>query len=187
MPSSHARRLGAEVIVTDHHVPGESLPAALAVVNPHRLPPGHPLGTLPGVGVAYQVARVLDAETAERGLDLVALGTVADVATLTDDTRYLVQRGIEALRQTQRPGLQAIYEAAGLRAEGITEEHVGFVLGPRLNALGRLADASLGVELLTTKESAPRPAAGHRSGGPECPAAVADQAGDRCRSGPDRA
>jgi single-stranded-DNA-specific exonuclease len=149
---AQANALRAEVIVTDHHVPRESLPPAVAVVNPHRLPAGHPMATLPGVGVAYELARGLDPSMANRALDLVALGTVADVATLTGDARYLVQLGLEALRHTERPGLQAVYEAADLRPEGITEEHIGFVLGPRLNALGRLADASHGVELLTTTD-----------------------------------
>ena len=152
-PVAHARELGAEVIITDHHLPGPHLPDALAVVNPHRLPAGHPLLTLPGVGVAYQLVRALDSDLAEQSLDLVALGTVADVATLVGDTRYLVQRGLERLRHTERPGLRAIYEAAGLNPGGITEEHIGYVLGPRLNALGRLDDAAKGVELLTTRDS----------------------------------
>jgi single-stranded-DNA-specific exonuclease len=148
-----AHHLGAEVLITDHHVPGESLPPALAVVNPHRLPsPGHPLQALTGVGVAYELAQALNPAAAGRTLDLVALGMVADVATLTGDTRYLVQRGIQALRRTERPGLLAVYQAADLRAEGLTEEHIGFVLGPRLNALGRLANATEGVELLTTAD-----------------------------------
>ncbi len=148
----HANRLGAEVIVTDHHVLGTHLPPALAVVNPHRLPPGHPMRTLPGVGVAYELAKALAPTAADGALDLVAIGTVADVATLTGDARYLVQRGLVLLRRTERPGLQAVYRAANLRPEGITEEHISFVLGPRLNALGRLADATDGVHLLTTSD-----------------------------------
>lgn len=152
---AHANRLGAEVIITDHHVPGEDLPPAVAVINPHRLPAGHPMRPLAGVGVAYQLARTLDATTASRALDLVALGTVADVSILTGDNRYLVQRGLTALRHTHRLGLQAIYETADLRLEGLTEEHVGFVLAPRLNALGRIEDAdpAHGVELLTTGDA----------------------------------
>jgi single-stranded-DNA-specific exonuclease len=154
---AHANARGAEVIITDHHVPtdpgqGGGLPPALAVINPHRLPPGHPLGTLPGVGVAYELARALDPAAADRALDLVALGTVADVATLTGDARYVVQRGLEALRHTERPGLRAVYEAAEFNPEGLSEEHIGFVLAPRLNALGRLADAAGGVELLLTSD-----------------------------------
>jgi len=154
---AHANARGIEVIVTDHHVlgdpgQGEGLPPALAVINPHRLPPGHPLGTLPGVGVAYELARALDPDAADRALDLVALGTVADVATLTGDARYLVQRGLDALRHTARHGLRAVYEAAELDPEGLSEEHISFVLAPRLNALGRLADAAGGVELLLTSD-----------------------------------
>ena len=157
---AHANGLGAEVIVTDHHVPssasrgepGQRLPPALAVVNPHRLPPGHPMCPLTGVGVAYQLARALDPTLADRTLDLVALGTVGDVGTLTGDNRYLVQRGLDALRYSDRPGLQALYGTAELRPEGLTEEHISFVLAPRLNALGRVTDAAAadGVELLTT-------------------------------------
>jgi single-stranded-DNA-specific exonuclease len=149
---TRASQLGAEVIVTDHHVLGDRLPPALAVINPHRLPSGHPMGTLPGAGVAYELARSLNPTVAGRTLDLVALGTVADVATLTGDARYVVQRGLEALQATGRPGLRAVYQAADLRAEGVTEEHISFVLGPRLNALGRLDDAAKGVELLTTTD-----------------------------------
>lgn len=150
---ARANTLGAEVIITDHHTPGAELPAARAVINPHRLPEGHALGTLAGVGVAYELARGLDAAMADHALDLVALGSVADVATLTGDNRYLVQRGLQVLRHTGRVGLRAIYDAADLRPEGISEEHIGFVLGPRLNALGRLADAARGVELLTTGDT----------------------------------
>lgn len=149
---ARANALEADVIVTDHHVLSESLPPALAVINPHRLPVGHPMATLAGVGVAYQLARALDPTVADQALDLVALGLVADVTTLTGDARYLVQRGLEALQHTVRLGLQAVFEAAELRPQGITEEHVGFVLGPRLNSLGRLADARQGVELLTTDD-----------------------------------
>jgi single-stranded-DNA-specific exonuclease len=149
---AHARAGGAQVLITDHHVPSERLPDAAAIVNPHRLPAGHALSTLSGVGVAYQLARSLDAQIAGSALDLVALGMVADVTTLTGDARYLVQRGLDALRQTSRLGLQAAYERAGIRPEGITEVHVGYQLGPRLNAWGRLADPALGVELLTTDD-----------------------------------
>jgi len=149
-PVARANALGAEVLITDHHVPGDRLPPALAVVNPQRLPPGHPLRPLTGVGVAYQLASALDPDLAAQALDLVALGTVADVGALVDDNRYLVQRGLEALRNTARPGLQAIYHAAEIHPEGLDEQHIGFSLGPRLNALGRLADAAHGVELLLT-------------------------------------
>lgn len=157
---ARATELGAEVIITDHHIPRTDpqtgsegyLPPALAVLNPHRLPPGHPMQYLSGVGVAYELARAIDPDLADRALDLVALGTIADVTPLTQDTRYLVQRGLPALRATTRPGLLAVYQASDLYPQGITEEHVSFVLAPRFNALGRLADAASGVELLTTED-----------------------------------
>jgi single-stranded-DNA-specific exonuclease len=147
-----AAGLGIDLIITDHHTPQEHLPPAFAVINPWRLPDGHPLRPLTGVGVAFALAQALDPGGTSRTLDLLALGTVADVGRLTGDNRALVQRGLEALRHTPRPGLQALYRRAGLRPEGLTEEHISFVLGPRLNALGRLADASTGVELLLTAD-----------------------------------
>lgn len=155
--AGYARTQGVELIVTDHHDLPPALPEALAVVNPKRLPPGHPLGTLPGVGVAYQLAAGLLEATGSPGreeayLDLVALGIVADLALLAGDTRYLLQRGLPALRTTDRPGLQALFEFAELNPAGLTEEHIGFGIGPRLNALGRLADANLAVEFLTTQD-----------------------------------
>jgi single-stranded-DNA-specific exonuclease len=149
---AYARARGAQVLITDHHVLSERLPDAAAIVNPHRLPAGHALSTLSGVGVAYELASSLDAQAASSALDLVALGMVADVTTLTGDARYLVQRGLAALRQTSRKGLKATYERAAIRPEGITEDHIGFVLGPRLNAWGRLGDPAQGVELLTTDD-----------------------------------
>jgi single-stranded-DNA-specific exonuclease len=152
-----ARAAGVEVVVTDHHDLSDTLPPAGAVVNPKRLPAGHPLRELPGVGVAYKLAEALyensgRSNRTEPLLDLVALGIVADVAQQTGDTRYLLQRGLLSLQHTARPGLQAVIESANLKAERLTEEHIGFWLAPRLNALGRLGDANLGVELLTTSD-----------------------------------
>lgn len=152
-----ARRAGVEVVVTDHHDLAETLPEAAAVVNPKRLPAGHPLRELPGVGVAFQLAQALYAahdrpDDAVRHLDLVALGIVVDVATQTGDTRYLLQRGLAQLRRSRRTGLRALLALSNLDQAELTEEHVGFWLGPRLNALGRLGDANQGVELLTTRD-----------------------------------
>jgi single-stranded-DNA-specific exonuclease len=168
---AYASERHVDVIITDHHelprpLPGEAgeaidetpdLPPAYAVVTPRLLPAGHRLGSLPGVGVAYKLAEALfqgagNPARVEQHLDLAALGIVADVALLTGEARYLVQRGLERLRQPQRPGLQAIYERAGLNAERLTEEQIGFVLAPRLNALGRLGDANPAVELLSTQD-----------------------------------
>ncbi len=155
----YANSRGVEVIVTDHHEPAATLPPALAVINPHRLPEHHPLSYLPGVGVAYQLIIALsDAygqpAIAESQLDLVALGIVADVALLHGDCRYLLQRGLERLRHPQRVGLQALYERANLNPAGLSEEHIGFVIAPRLNAIGRLDDANPVVDFLTTEDRA---------------------------------
>jgi single-stranded-DNA-specific exonuclease len=152
---SHAKAQGLTVLVTDHHDLPDELPAADALINPKRLPPEHPLRSLPGVGVAFKLAQQVlhlagEPERADDYLDLAALGIVADVATLTADTRYLLQRGLERLRRTQRLGLQALLALAKIDATNLSAEHIGFGLGPRLNALGRLGDANLAVELLTT-------------------------------------
>jgi single-stranded-DNA-specific exonuclease len=153
----YARSRGVDLLITDHHDLPESLPKATAITNPKLLPQDHPLSTLSGSGVAYKLAEELYARVgrsgeATRQFDLAALGLVADLARLTGDARYLVQRGLEALRNTQRLGLKTIMEMAELAPANLTEEHIGFVLAPRLNALGRLADANPAVELLTTSD-----------------------------------
>ena len=148
---------GIPVIVTDHHSLGESLPNANAVLNPQRLPPDHPLRTLPGVGVAYKLMEGLFAALGrdfQQGhfLELAALGIVADVAHLQGDTRYLLQKGLISLRGTQRVGLQILYQNAGLNPTHIDEDHIGFQIAPRMNAVGRLGDANPMVEFLTTHD-----------------------------------
>lgn len=154
---AYARSRGVDVIVTDHHTLPEQLPPAFALINPRLIPGENPLSGLPGVGVAYKLAEALY-QQAGRGqdaanlLDLVSMGIVADVAEQTADTRYLLQRGLPILRQANRVGLQAMFELSGLQPAFLTEEHIGFVLGPRLNALGRLDDANPAVELLTTSD-----------------------------------
>jgi single-stranded-DNA-specific exonuclease len=156
---ARAKAAGVDTVVTDHHDLPSTLPEAFALVNPKFLPPDHPLATLPGVGVAFKVVEALY-ERAGRGgefelfLDLVALGLVADLATLTGDARYLLQRGLRALRETRRVGLRAIFERAGIQPETLDEEDIGFGIGPRLNAIGRLADANRSVPLLTTDDRA---------------------------------
>lgn len=149
----YAQSRGVAVIVTDHHALPETLPAAEAVINPMRLPAGHPLRELPGVGTAYQLVRALyGAQSSDHLLDLVAVGIVADVMVLVDDTRYWLQRGLDVLRNTPRPGLRAMLTRAGIDPADLTESDLGFTLAPRLNALGRLADATPAVELLTTDD-----------------------------------
>lgn len=152
-----AHAAGAQIIITDHHDLPETLPPADAVINPKRLPADHPLRELPGVGVAFKLAEAVararnQPQLAENQLDLVALGIVADVAVQTDDTRYLLQRGLAALRRAERLGVRALCESANLQLETLTAEHIGFWLAPRLNALGRLGDAAQGVALLLTDD-----------------------------------
>lgn len=155
----YAQSLGITVIVTDHHDLSPTLPPATAIINPKRMPADHPLVNLPGVGVAYKLAEELcrrnnRPDLSDAQLDLVALGLVADLAWQQGDTRYLLQRGLPALRQTTRLGLQIMMEMAELNPQNLTEEHISFILAPRLNALGRLADANSSVEFLTTTDSA---------------------------------
>lgn len=157
---AYAKAQGVDVVVTDHHELPAALPDAEAIINPHLLDVHHPLRTLPGVGVAFKVAEALfqrlgrPVEELASYLDLVALGIVADVAELRGDTRYLLQRGLKVLRAAQRLGLRVLCEVAGIEPVRLTEEDIGFGLAPRLNALGRLGDASSSVELLTTHDLA---------------------------------
>jgi single-stranded-DNA-specific exonuclease len=154
---AYARAQGVEVIITDHHDLPDKLPNANAILNPKQLNPNHPFYTLPGVGVAFLLIKALgesldDPEYAEILLDLAALGIVADVAELRGEARYLLQQGLPALRNTERIGLQALMKVAELDPANLTEEHIGFSLGPRLNALGRLGDTNPIVDFLTTED-----------------------------------
>lgn len=161
----YANARGLDVIVSDHHDlhvahDGQALlPNAVAVVNPKRLPPDHPLAQLPGVGVAYKLVEalgdgVLPPERVRDLLDLVALGIVADLATQTADTRYLLQLGLAKLRSSPRPGIRALLTQAGLKASEVGSDAISYQLGPRLNAAGRMDTANLSVELLTTDDDA---------------------------------
>lgn len=152
-----ARQSGIDVIVTDHHELPAQLPEAYSITNPKQLPPGHALSSLPGVGVAYKLAEALYGRTGRghdacKFLDLVALGIVADLADQSADTRWLLQKGLPELRKAKRAGLAVMMEMANLQPAYLTEEHIGFILAPRLNALGRLDDANQAVELLTTTD-----------------------------------
>ncbi len=153
----YANSRGVDVVISDHHDLPETLPNALAVVDPKRLPEEHPLSTLPGVGVAYKLAEKLLRSkdfSPSNLLDLVALGITADVADLHGDARYLLQRGLVELRQTKRIGLQTLYELAGINPLTVDESDIGFGIAPRMNALGRLGDANLMVDFLTTENPA---------------------------------
>ncbi|MHB0856435.1 MAG: single-stranded-DNA-specific exonuclease RecJ [Anaerolineae bacterium] len=156
---AQAESAGLAVIVTDHHDLPERLPPAHAVIDPKRLGEAHPLRELSGVGVAFVLAKSLleghpGAAALDDLLDLVALGLVADVAAQVDDVRYLIQRGVQVLRGTQRLGLQALARAAELDLGTLSEEDIAYQLAPRLNAAGRLADAEQAVRLLLTRDAA---------------------------------
>jgi single-stranded-DNA-specific exonuclease len=161
-----ARELGIATLITDHHLPGETLPEADCIVNPNQPGCDFPSKCIAGVGVMFYVMLALRAELRERGffaehpepnfaslLDLVALGTVADVVKLDRNNRILVSQGLKRMRAGQlQPGLAALFKAAGRDPKKATAMDLGFILGPRLNAAGRLADMRLGVECLLTED-----------------------------------
>lgn len=163
---AEANRRGIEVVVTDHHLPADTLPAARVIVNPNQPACGFPSKNLAGVGVMFYVLLALRAELRKRGvfdaqsqpkldslLDLVALGTVADVVKLDANNRILVAQGLKRMRAGRmHAGVAALFRAAGREARRATPFDLGFALGPRLNAAGRLADMALGIECLTTDD-----------------------------------
>ncbi len=163
---ARAAEHGIPVLVTDHHLPGAELPAAAAIVNPNQPGCAFPSKHIAGCGVMFYLLAATRAELNRRGwfatrpspnlatlLDLVALGTVADVVSLDRNNRILVEQGLRRIRAGAcRPGLRALLEIAGGRVEGVTARDLGFAAGPRLNAAGRLDDMGVGVECLTTDD-----------------------------------
>jgi len=161
---AHAKTRGVDVVVTDHHLPGEVLPEAVAIVNPNLNGSEFPAMNLAGVGVMFYTLVALRAELVKRHdphaqisladlLDLVAIGTVADVVPLDDANRTLVEQGLRRIRSGQsRPGVIALMASAGRVAETISTQDIGFGIGPRLNAAGRLDDMRLGVECLLSTD-----------------------------------
>ncbi len=154
---AYARQLGADVIITDHHVPQDDLPDATAVVDP-MLPGGaYPFRGLCGAGLAFKLVQGLYQYHGQPWpnslLELAALGTIADLVPLVDENRYLVREGLVRLAQTQRPGLQALYRLAGIQGQPLTTETVSFSVSPRLNAAGRMGHAMDSYRLLTTRSA----------------------------------
>ncbi len=150
---------GLEVVITDHHEPGDRLPNALAVVNPKRADSQYPFRELSGVGVSFRVAEALLRERNlprngfyETMLELVAIGTVADVMPIVGENRVLVRYGLEQLHQTKREGLKSLKQVAQIRRKP-TPRDVGYAIGPRLNAAGRLEDARLALQLLLEEDA----------------------------------
>ena len=162
----HANSLGIDVLVTDHHLPGDSLPDALSIVNPNQPDCTFPSKALAGVGVMFYLLLALRAELRNRGvftnetqpklealLDLVALGTVADVAALDKNNRILVSGGLRRIRQgLAQPGIKALFQVANRETPKANAFDLGFAVGPRLNAAGRLADMTLGIRCLITDD-----------------------------------
>mgnify|MGYP001061211289 FL=1 len=141
---------GVDVVITDHHELPADLPNAVAIVHPRYPGSNYPFPDLSGVGVAFKVAWALTGEFPVEELDLVAIGEIADVVNVTDENHALISYGIQQLRQGMRPGLAALMELADIKANNLTDQDIGFGIAPRLNALGRIADANDGVKLLTS-------------------------------------
>ncbi len=155
----HARTLGLDLIISDHHHPAEGdLPPAFAVINPKQPGDKYPDKDLAGVGIAYKIAEALNSNpqpiNLDTLLDLVALGTVADLAPLVGENRILVRKGLRQMKQTTRQGLFSLAAVSDIKLDKVNAGNIGFSLGPRLNAAGRLKEALAAYELLITKDPA---------------------------------
>lgn len=157
-----ARDAGMTVVVTDHHLVGETLPEAVAVVNPHRADSHYPFAELCGVGVALKLCAGLTEELGfpvdkfyRAYLDLAVLGTVADVMPLVDENRVITKFGLEALKSSQKIGIRALMQVSNLtQVDKLTPRSIGFQLGPRINAVGRIDDSALALDLMMTDDPA---------------------------------
>lgn len=158
-----ARALGVDVVITDHHEPPQQLPPANAILNPRRAGCRYPFKSLAGVGLAFKLAQAIarlagpgahpaDDERLHSYLDLVALGTVADIAPLLGENRVLVHHGLEVLGASPRPGVRALLEAAKIDRRPLRASQIGYGMGPRINAAGRLDRADTAVELFLTDD-----------------------------------
>ena len=151
-----AASLGVDLIVTDHHLPHDALPKAVAVVDPRRADDHSPFKGLCGAGVAFKLCAALDGCPPEEMLDycgdLAAVGTVADVMPLTGENRTLVKAGLKSLQQTDRPGISALLEEVGLEGKPITAENVSYAIAPRINAAGRMDNAVTALQLVLCED-----------------------------------
>ena len=151
------KELGMELVITDHHECKDTLPDAVAVVDPHRPDCNYPNKILSGVGVAFKLACALAGDARlvlDRYADMVCLGTVADVMPLCGENRVFVSHGLEALKTTTRPGLVALMEQAGCTPDTLTATSVGYTLAPRINAAGRMGQIDLAINLFLTQDPA---------------------------------
>ncbi|RLC37482.1 single-stranded-DNA-specific exonuclease RecJ [candidate division Kazan bacterium] len=152
---AYANKLGMDVIVVDHHQIGNKLPLAYALINPHRPDDGYPDKNLAAVGIVYHLVRRLIGDgAAVKYLDLVALGTVADVVPLIGDNRIFTVFGLKKLNKTERIGLKALIDVASLKGKALGAYHIGFQLGPRINAAGRIDHAAKAFALLNETDEA---------------------------------
>lgn len=151
------KQLGMDIIITDHHECGEVLPDAIAVVNPHRADNEYPFKELAGVGVAFKLMQAVTdsigyGDLIQEVLEIAAIGTIADVVPLLGENRILVKHGLARLADTKYIGLQALLEVSGLKDKAVSSYNIAFMIAPRINAAGRLADAARCVELLVTDD-----------------------------------
>lgn len=146
-----AKKWGLDLIITDHHEPQEQIPQAIAVINPKKPGCSYPFKMLAGVGVAFKLATALLGRVPEEYLDLVALGTIADLVPLVGENRILVYHGLRKMNERQNLGIRALLKVSGIEKE-ISAGHVGFALGPRINASGRLDSADTAARLLITSD-----------------------------------
>ncbi len=149
------KELGMDLVITDHHECKEVLPQAVAVVDPHRPDGGYPHLTLSGVGIAFKLAAALcgdQMQVLQEYADMVCLGTVADVMSLTGENRVFVTRGLEILRTDPRPGLAALMQECGCSPENISASAIGYMLAPRINAAGRMGQIELAIQLFLTQD-----------------------------------
>lgn len=147
-----AKSLGMDVIITDHHEIGEALPKADAIIHPRHPDGNYPFGELAGVGVAFKLACALLGEVPAELYEIAAIGTVADLVPLRDENRFIVKEGIRRMRHTKHLGLQALLKVSATEQSKVSEETLGFMIGPRLNAPGRLGSADKAVHLLKAED-----------------------------------
>jgi len=157
----YANSKGIDVIITDHHQPTDIIPKAIAVIDPHCQGDNYPFKYLAGVGVAFKLCQALEYQENKKFisqnlidlLDIVTLGTVADIVSLTDENRILVRKGIEIINNTKNIGLRNLINQVGLNEKEITTGHIGYIIAPHLNAAGRVSDPANCIELLTTSDT----------------------------------
>ncbi|MFD1736071.1 single-stranded-DNA-specific exonuclease RecJ [Bacillus salitolerans] len=150
--ASFAKDLKIDLIITDHHEPGPELPDAYAIIHPKKPGSSYPFEELAGVGVALKVAHALLGKCPDEYVGFAAIGTIADLVPLHDENRLIASKGIQALRNSVNPGLKALLNVCGISQKDITEETIGFSIGPRINAAGRLDSADPAVDLFLTED-----------------------------------